>query len=246
MEEGDTYMKKLVLVLFLATVLAGGVFAQSGISAGIGGTFTADFLRVNWTKNFLDTIPPGSGFEKNTYDQNILGGSFFVYVDATYVMFSLGMGFYDISPVNSTLKAFYDLFKIKQSLTTFDIGVFGKYPISLGFMSLFPLLGVDFKLALAQDTIVDGERSADYSLIDAVSPGGTIGEYWSTVWFKLGVGADIPIGDKLYIRPMILYGLGTTPKVLQKQIDAARVGSVRAGDVFSHGIDVKVAVGYKF
>lgn len=259
-------MKKLVLVLLLATVLAGGVFAQSGISAGIGGTFTADFVNLAWTKNGRDVVQAAAPhFPEDYFNQYIVGGAFFAYVDATYVMFSLGMGFYNISPANKALKSLFDDEKIRQILTTFDLSLYGKYPISLGPATIFPMLGIDCKFALAKDIKVNGTKYA-YGSINgttfsndvvggfddgfiswANNDEGTVGEYWTTLWVKFGVGGDIPIGDKFYVRPMILYGFGTVPKALKETLDGMGWTSpLKIADIILHGADVKVAFGIKF
>jgi len=122
------------------------------------------------------------------------------------------------------------------SLTTFDIGVLGKYPIPLGAVTLFPMLGVDIKIGTACKFNVGGV-TIDFK----EDLGGSVAEYWTTVWFKLGVGADIPLGQKLYLRPMVTYGFGTLPKYYKEEI----LDTLDAKGIF-HGLDVKVAVGYKF
>jgi hypothetical protein len=229
--------KKVVLALLMVTLLAGGVFAQFSLSAGLGGTFSADFINMAWTKDGLDMMD-SMGQKKDMWDMNIIGGGFYAYFDATYAMLSLGMSFADISYANSDMKKMMQDAKMTMSLTTFDIGLLAKYPISLGAASIFPLLGVDFKIAVAQDTTTDGKKNA-------YNGEGTAGEYWSIVWFKLGFGADIPLGDKLYLRPMFLYGLGTVPKFHQEMLDVLNSGTKMA-DWVVHGLDVKLAVGYKF
>jgi len=231
--------KKLVLALLMTALLAGGAFAQ--ISAGIGGTLTADFMNYVWTsdgENILDTLK----IDKDSSNQNFIGNGFFAYLDTTYAMASLGMGFYTISPANADLKKAQDDAKITNSLTTFDISLYGKYPISLGIATLFPMLGVDYKIAVAQDYTVDGEKSTwkDRNKDDSV------GDYWNSLWFKVGAGADIPLGKKLYIRPMFLYGLGTLPKSAQESMDAMNILVKTVDNIIYHGLDLKLAVGYKF
>jgi hypothetical protein len=238
--------KKLVLLLLMATLLAGGVFAQINISAGFGGTFSADFTRHNLTKDGKDLNLPSEALStfKFYFDQNITGGGFYAYFDASYAMLSLGMSFYDISPADSDLNKAQKDAKITSSLTTFDIGLYGKFPISLGAATLFPMLGVDAKIAVAQDTITDGTKiswGVDYRKDDSLA------EYWSTVWFKFGVGGDIPLGDKLYLRPMFLYGIGTVPKSLQETLDTFNdLADKKLADIIVHGLDIKLAVGFKF
>jgi len=245
--------KKLVLVLLLATLIAGGAFAQISMSAGFGGTFTADFARYNWTalaKQYMQAE------DYDDYDQNIVGGGFFAYFDATYAMASLGMGFYGISPVDAKTKADWTKNQMSMSLTTFDISIYGKYPFVLGPVTVFPLLGMEFKIALAQDWNFEGKRYAwndplRVLLRELSGSPGTVGQYWNTTWFKFGVGADIPLAfdGKLYLRPMFLYGFGTLPKEMSQDIAAWNLAGVFLGgkmvDGILSGLDVKIAVGYK-
>lgn len=232
--------KKLVLALLMTALLAGGAFAQFSMSAGLGGTFTADFRNYAWTKDGKDALA-FAGIDTNIYDGNFIGGGFFAYFDATYVMASLGMGFYSLTNANKDVQKAFDDAKTKRSLTTFDISVLGKYPIPLGPATLFPLLGVDFKIALAWDMTVDKTK---FTFGDMYI-NGSIGDYFSSVWFKLGFGADIPLGEKLYLRPMFLYGIGTIPTKIKEELDDMNRGTKMA-DLISHGLDVKLAVGYKF
>jgi len=233
--------KKLVLVLLMATLLAGGAFAQFSMSAGLGGTFTVDFTNFAWTKEAKDMMK-AAGYEPNSSDMNVIGGGFFAYFDATYAMLSLGMGFYDISPANADRKKAQNDAKITNSLTTFDVSLYGKYPFPLGAATLFPLLGVNFQIAVAQDYTVDGNKSSweDRNKNDDIS------EYWSSVWFKFGAGADIPLGKKFYLRPIFLYGFGRLPKTTKESMDTMNIYIKMIDKIIYHGLDVKLAVGYKF
>jgi len=228
--------KKVVLVLLLATLIAGGAFAQFSMSAGLGGTFSADFMGYALTQDGKDALK-AINRDTNYFNENHIGGSFFAYFDATYVMVSLGMGFYDLSYANKDyLTDTYGTNDIKQSFSTFDIGILGKYPIPLGAATLFPMLGVDFKIAVSFTAESGGIK---------VSTSEDIAEYYSSVWFKLGVGADIPLGEKLYLRPMFLYGFGTLPKANKELLDYYNDPTKMADGIY-HGLDVTIAVGYKF
>jgi len=156
--------KKIVLILVLAVCTTGVLFSQanSGISVGGGGYFTGEFGK----------------------NSSILGGGGFGFFDAIYMELSAGF--------------FYGNFTIDMggfgnwsvSVTGLDFAVLGKYPIDLSNrLSLFPLLGGGYRLALT----VDGE---------------TLGaEDLKVVWFKGGVGLDYYFTDNLFLRSNVLYGL---------------------------------------
>jgi hypothetical protein len=233
--------KKLVLALLMMALLAGGAFAQVEFSAGFGGTFTADFMNYAWTddgKKVLDLI----NMDTNYLDENHIGGGFFAYFDATYVMASLGMGFYGLTAANKDMQKILDDAKATISLTTLDIGLLGKYPIPLGTATLFPMLGVDFKIAIAHNQTVDGTK---YTFGEDYSKDENLGDYYTSVWLKFGVGADIPLGEKLYLRPMFLYGIGTLPTKAKDAMDTLN-DIIKTVDIIYHGLDIKLALGFKF
>ena len=238
---GNTMAKRIILALVVVSLAAGGAFAQVSLSAGLGGTFTADFFNIAWTKDGKDMLD-ATGYPKDANNVNIIGGGFFAYFDATYVMASLGMNFYDYSPANKDMKKAQDDMKIKQSVTEFNIGLYGKFPIDLGGLTLFPMLGADIKLVLDQTTSFDGEKfkyTNDEG--EETSPLGDL----SSVWFKAGIGLDIPLSDTMYLRPIFLYGIGLNNKVQKDMNDSLNEGT-KMGSTVNHGLDVKLALGFKF
>jgi hypothetical protein len=228
--------KKVALALLMATLLASGAFAQ--LSAGFGGTFTADFTTYSYTKDTKDALK-ALGMPLDILNTNTTGGGFFAYFDAAYAMASLGMGFHGITPANSDLKEAMDDMKQKMSLTTFEIELLGKFPFAVGGISVFPMLGLDIKLALAYDMRLDGEKFS-YTDVDDNKLSDL-----TTIWGKFGIGADIPLSNKMYIRPILLYGLGTNNKEQKTTLDAPGASNT-IKSIVNHGLDLKVALGFKF
>jgi hypothetical protein len=237
--------KKLVLALLMATMFAGGAFAQLSLSVGGGGTFSANFLNYAWTgagKTWLGSqyLDPMSLTSTPTdyYDQNFIGGGFFAFFDATFVMVSLGFNFYGVTYANKDRQKPYDDAKKTFTLSTFDISLFGRLPFSLGALKVFPLLGADLKIAMTYDGIDTSVLYDSY-----------VSEHYTSIWLKLGFGVDIPLGYKLYLRPSFLYGFGFLPKVYQNDMDRINTSTGSGGrkvDVILHGLDLNVAVGYMF
>jgi len=233
-------MKKVVVALLMAAIVTGGAFAID-LSAGIGGAFSGIFQTYNWTddgKDFLDAFD----IEKDAFNQNNIGGGFFAYFDASYVMLSFGMSFFDNSPANKDAKKWMDDNKIKNSATFIDIGLYGKFPIDLDGLTLFPMLGGEVKLPIAMATTVDGEKFK-YTNDDGdeVSP---MPDH-TTLWLKVGVGADIPLSEQMYLRFMGLYGIGTLGKLTQEAMDEDNKDT-KFYSILNHGFDLKVAIGFKF
>ena len=234
--------KRIFLALLVVTLAAGGVFAEVQLSAGLGGSFTADFQNYRYTSDGKDMLD-ARGLDKDINNMNRIGGGFFAYFDASYVMASLGMTFYNFTPANKDEKKDWKDDNYKISDTEFNIGVYGKYPIEMGKMVLFPILGADIKLALGRTYNADGEKSK-YTDDEGeeVSPL----KHLTTVYFRGGVGLDIPLGEKMYLRPIFLYGIGTKSNDQKEDEDGAWNKDPKLMSYINHGLDIKLALGFKF
>ncbi|MDR0758976.1 MAG: outer membrane beta-barrel protein [Treponema sp.] len=208
-------MKKLLAVTMFAAVIGTAAFAEApafALSAGAGGLFSYNF---------------GGGVMNGDDGVSIpyLGGGFFAFFDATYAEVNVGMDF-----GSATLKgegAYADYIEdTKMSATNLNIGVLGKYPISLGSVVLFPAIGINYRVTLAV-------KDEDGNEMD--EPGD-----FSALSFLFGGGLDYGIGEKLYLRGEVLYSIRLASKFESDQ---------EQGDAkynLGHGPTVKVAVGYKF
>ncbi|MDR1986516.1 MAG: hypothetical protein LBP88_06035 [Treponema sp.] len=68
---------------------------------------------------------------------------------------------------------------------------------------------------------------------------------FSALWFKLGGGLDFSFTDHIYLRGDLLYGLRLANTFENDMVDS--IGS--AADpktLLGHGLEVKIAVGYRF
>ncbi|MDR3020397.1 MAG: hypothetical protein LBU66_05785 [Treponema sp.] len=232
-------VKRIGLALLIAAVAATGVFALD-LSAGIGGTFRGNFNQAAWTQDGKDMLDAAK-MDEDIFNSNLFGGGFFAYFDATYVAVSLGMGILDESPANADVKKLYDDAKTSYTFTTFDIGLLGKFPIDLGGFTLFPAAGVNFRIPLDYVQTVDGK---DYKWADEYDDESII-EWMTEIWFNFGAGADIPLGDQLYLRAMFLYGFGTLSKADKEQQDERNKPKALYSQI-NHGFDFNLAVGFKF
>ena len=237
--------KRLFLALIMITLLAGAVSARGfSMSAGVGGKFSADFSHYLWgfsedTDNYLENW----GWEKDSFNQRKVGGGFFGFFDATYFLAELGGQFYNIEPLNKDAQKSLKNSKTKLSRSVFDIGLFLKIPIWIGqYGSIFPMFGGDIQIAVENATTVDGKREA----YKKYGNGDKVSEYNTQVFFKFGIGGDIPIGKMIYIRPMILYGLGTNTKAQKEDRDFHNEDDMNLWLIIDHGLDIKLAVGFRF
>ena len=223
-------VKKVVVLAVLAAVIAGGAFAQSGLklSAGVGGYFTSDF---------------GGGIEASVSGQTVayktpyFGGGGFVFFDATYA--EVNLGFFGGSGT-SKQEGGPDTPDSDFSIMGLDIGLLGKYPLAMSDkLTLFPLLGIAYRVMLS----VKDENGNQYK-----NRGGqeAPGEF-SALWFRLGGGLDYSLTDTLFLRGEALYGLRLSNKVEDDMKNSAsNTPGVSADTRLGHGLEVKIAVGYKF
>jgi hypothetical protein len=216
----EKMVKKFVMFCTVTAVFSAALFAQeaessekkpSVFSAGLGGSFLVNFSSYSLTSAGKDAM-----LEKTPTQ---IGGEVFVFFDARYVEWDLGMSFLKDDKSN-------------LSTTNFEIQLIGKYPIAVGDrLAILPLIGVDFKIALDQDPSIDDESPF---------------EMLSNVWFKWGWGADLALTKRIYLRTELLYGIGTNSKSQKDQIDIANKITKMIDTIINHGLDVRLAVGYKF
>ena len=115
-----------------------------------------------------------------------------------------------------------------------NIGVFAKYPFEIGNVKLFPLLGIDYEAS------VSGERVYGWGTV-------AMEEATSALWFKAGGGADLGLGDRMYLRAELLYGVRTANEFenVWKDKGAKRTG-LMVNAKLGHGGSVKVGAGFRF
>jgi hypothetical protein len=165
-----------------------------------------------------------------------MGGGGFAFFDATYAELSFGFfgggGTLKLEQGSTTQES-------DMSFMGLDIGLLGKYPIALNEkLSVFPLLGITYRIVLsAKDE--DGNQYKDSDGNDA--PGN-----FSALWFKLGGGLDFSFTDHIYLRGGILYGLRLANKVEKDLVDEFDQPGVDTKTLLGHGLEVKIAVGYRF
>jgi hypothetical protein len=70
---------------------------------------------------------------------------------------------------------------------------------------------------------------------------------FSALWFKLGGGVDFSFTDHIYLRGGLLYGLRLPNKYENDTKDLYdKMPGVDVKTLLGHGLEVKIAVGYKF
>jgi len=164
-----------------------------------------------------------------------MGGGAYLFFDAvyaeTFVGYSGGGGKWESSNVSAPYVLPY------MSRSYVNVGMFAKYPIRIGGVRCFPLLGIDY------ETAVSGKlNTGDYEYrFDGVD-GRHAAEALNTLWFKAGVGVEADLGQSLYLRAELLYGSRGATRFEDDQAQAdphdAKTGS--AG-----GLTLKAAAGIR-
>lgn len=210
-------MKKIIATLVLAVTAASFATALD-MSAGGGVTFSGLS-----TKTTMEIASVSTDKKATQMDLGFKG-----FFDATYAVAEVGYGF--------DLTNKFDGEDTKKDLTYLTLGVLGKYPIAVGSVTLFPLAGVEYDLNLTAK--VDDKDVKKDMTDDAKAD-------LNQFWIKAGIGADVAINDKLYVRPTALVGYKLHSKVENDAIDAAdKLGWKYSVNTFKY--DIGLAVGYKF
>jgi hypothetical protein len=217
--------KRIILALMILTLTAGGAFAQIQLSAGAGGNFAVSWDSIEYSQ---------AGFTMEGLLTTV-GGGFFAFFDATYVEADVGMLFGTQSMKQTVGGSSADTEGPSVSFLT--LSLYGKYPFDLGICTLFPMLGIQYDIGLSAKQEINGttyEADSD-----------ALGDALNKFWIKLGVGADFNLSEKLYLRPVILWGINFGTKDNNDAVDAAEKGGIDVS-TFYHGLDIRVALGFKF
>jgi len=99
-----------------------------------------------------------------------------------------------------------------------QLGIYGKYPIPISDRFVFfPTGGVDLELSLSSEE------------------GSTGWKWWHDIWIRAGVGLDVFITERLFIRGHAIYGI------------AIPVGGEEdLGLTIGHGLLIKLGLGWMF
>jgi hypothetical protein len=173
------------------------------------------------------------------------GGGGFVFFDANYAELSVGFfaggGEMEAKIESNIPDVPVGSSKGDTSITALTIGLLGKYPIALNQnLKVFPLLGIDYLAVLS----LKDEDGDEYTNADGKeSPGD-----FSALWFKFGVGADVALTQKVYLRIEALYGIRLANKFendLKDELDAEGQDYFTTKTLLGHGLTIKLAAGFK-
>jgi outer membrane protein W len=206
-------MKKFIALGICLAVMSTAAFAQVGMSAGIGGFYSA--LESTWK------------YTGNSGSSNYSGFGVFGFFDAAYVEVDVGAVFG--TQVEKDHADYLDF-------THFTLGLVGKYPIALNDkFTVFPLVGFDYNIFLSGEYFSSsgGTTTFDRSDLDDGYQ-----DSYDKFNIVIGGGVDYYLNQNFYIRAELRWGFRLLTKYEEDWIDADSNNSS-----FSHGPKVSLAVG---
>ena len=260
-------MKNYIFSTIMMIITASGAFAANfSLSAGAGGLLGYTFTRYNLTCE--GNLPGGdrsSILSRQSMDRFNYGG--FIFFDATYaeisVMFQGGYSSWaesvDITPHGHSTERFAYGEGLGSEMSV-GFSLAGKYPFAISEkITLFPLLGAEYRISLRQWRQPDGEKT--YDRADPLTWDGDKPEdrdkngnpyplsAWNSIQINVGAGFDYTITGPLYLRGELIFGFRLmtgyetgaleTTKTMFSAPDPRLAG-------LTGGPDFRIGLGYRF
>jgi opacity protein-like surface antigen len=212
---GVFVMKKIVVALALSLAVSSAAFALPEFKLSFGGGALFSSVFGNGIKADI-----GDGKITNT----MIGAGAYGFFDATNAevdfAFLGGGGKSKMSDGSRSMN-------FSTTFAALDLALLGKYPFSLGRITLFPLLGFDYLIVVS----AKAEGVKEDKPTEASSFG-----------FDFGAGLDFPLTDHLYLRGEFLYAIRLPSKFQKDLKDDYGPDGIKY--ILGNGPTLKVAVGY--
>ncbi|MDR2660403.1 MAG: hypothetical protein LBC27_10555 [Spirochaetaceae bacterium] len=206
------------------------------LSTGYGLTLGANFDTLTSEIN----VDGAAAISTQRYNQFNAGG--LVFFDATYVVIDISFyGTYTAFSYNNSLKRYTNVnddYQLSGANLAFGFSV--KYPFNLsGVVSLFPIIGVQGCIGLAQNF------ARDFNAINA-KKGDNYGNAidWSTVAVKAGCGVDVRINTIMFFRAEVLMNYKFESSLDKAYIDAIKKGGNKTTYNLNLGFEANILLGY--
>ena len=203
-------MKRIFLFLVLALVFGGSLLAADfSLNAGTGALAGGLFTRYS--------AESSSGTGEMTQEINQFNYGGLVFFDATYAELSVYVqgGLYGYNEVMMTRLTSDSPPSLVPRTgdgweTVLGFSLLGKYPFSLTpAFKLFPLLGLDYQIALSEKRKPSGGITHDRTdgILDLDVDGNAYDlSVWNSSWIIVGIGADFSIMKRVFLRGELLCG----------------------------------------
>ncbi|MCL2214830.1 MAG: hypothetical protein FWC06_06420 [Treponema sp.] len=225
-------MKKIVIFMVLAALVAGGAFAQ--ISLGVGALFDMSF---------------GNGMKLDKYVENANNTSFggFVFLDANYVEVDVSFAYGSLKmsgkKADGTNMVFTGNEANAGSVLQLGFSVLGKYPIHMGSFTVFPLIGASYNMVLSQKD-KDGKKVEKFYDLKNLKESTALAEL-SQFSILGGVGIDVPFSGNLFFRAEALFNFRLASKSMRDVVDIGKVIDSRVSTTMGMGPRIKVGIGFR-
>jgi len=229
-------MKKAFIALLVACLSCAALAADTDLitSAGIGFS-VSPYSHVEKATTEANT-------SKSTEKTLLFGG--FAYFDATYAQLSFG---FVRSDANASYKVTDDLGIMGGAIdasyadypvaTCLSFGLLCKYPFDMDGFFIFPILGFEYDLNLSYKDAEGKDLKADMTDDQKAN--------LNMFWIKAGLGLDIPIAGKIYLRPEVLASYKLRSKSDKDAIDTYTADGAKDVSVTTVKVDIGLLLGYK-
>ncbi|MCL2092757.1 MAG: outer membrane beta-barrel protein [Treponema sp.] len=219
-------MKKVFSILLLLALVSAGAFAQD-FALSAGGGALLDYSSNNGMKS-------GSEY----MGMSIFGIGGYGFLDATYAVLDVSFAYGSLTNVEKPTAVPSDQ-KDAGSQMVLGFSLMGKYPVDMGFATIFPLVGINYNFVLSQKD-KDGNKFSD-------EPGNLWKESdLSQFGILAGVGGDFDISDSLYFRAQALFHLRFPSKYMKDMASLFKLLDSNISATYGMGPRIQLGVGYRF
>jgi len=192
------------------------------VSIGTGGFYAGGFGGgIKWESGTRLAMPYSGGGWHAFFDAE--------YVEIVFAYFTGGGKW-----VSAAVKDESKLPDMRRSGVSF--GALAKIPFGGESVRGFPLLGIEYDMSGGNLTY------ESYNVNNRPLTDGDL----SALWFKLGGGLDIALGQNAYLRSEFLFGLRLANKYENDAVSTEKTYDNSADAALGSGLSAKLGVGYKF
>lgn len=222
-------MKKILFVLLMLMCMAHGFSLDLSVGGGLNYAHSWSSFKARYYGNAASVSAKA----------NAIGVKGFF--DAQYALLELGAMFaVGDSEVNASsfIGGIYKSESLHLPLRATDIhlGLFGKYPFTLGIVKIYPIAGFEFNFNIYAN--LHGEDLRARMTEEAKKDS-------NSYYFSFGLGSDIYASKQFFIRPVFLFGIQMNKNSEYKKLkELAPQGLGLSYKSFK--VDLGISVGYKF
>jgi hypothetical protein len=210
------------------------------LSAGFGLDFGFDHTKITAEKT------GGLGY-KGQLSYTPLNYGFFGFFDATYIDVKFGITgvttWVKTTAAVSNSNGGVDPENIRLYGNALTLSFYGKYPFELNSFTIYPILGIEFKIMLS--LLYDQDSPEEYDHRKKGDSYQGKAKDWTAFYGRLGVGFDFNVSDSFFIRSEVTFGIKPSTARENFIIDNL-VNSQEFSEVNHYGLGLKVTVALGF